>query len=350
MSPVNTMRKQSEVFLSALQEQIVAAFLERDPTLVPKRDSWTRPQGGGGASCVLVGPGQDTAIEKAGVNTSTIHSVLTPTAAKQMGATHPSIPQSPQSDLPLYTTGISIVVHARNPHAPSVHMHLRYVEVIEPPQTDRTAADGADEKVLAWWFGGSIDLTPTYIYEEDARHFHTTLKGVCDAHGGSALYRPLKNWCDEFFYIRHRQEARGIGGIFFRDLSDSKHARLDTDDAVAALRPKTQEAIFAFVKDLGHAFLPSYLPILERRKGMPADRRAARWQSLRRGRYVEFYLTEAGTQYGLSTPGVRVESVLMGMPEMARWEYTSEMGTEVGTEEERTVQVLRTPRDWVHIP
>ncbi|PCH38110.1 Coproporphyrinogen oxidase [Wolfiporia cocos MD-104 SS10] len=354
-TPTHSMRERAEQYFTALQQNIVVALQKLDPEAPPpRRDEWSRPQGGGGTTCVFAGltlsPSENGSIfEKAGISTSVVHSVLSPAAARHMGVTHPSIPKDPSIGLPMYTTGISVVVHARNPHAPSIHMHYRYVEVLSASQIESPEHGHADEKtVLAWWFGGGTDLTPTYLYEEDAHHFHKTLKSVCDAHGGTTLYPACKQWCDEFFYIPHRQEHRGVGGIFFRGLSDATHARLDADPALSHSRPRTQDTVFAFIQALADGFLPSYLPILERRMRMQSDVRALRWQGLRRGRYVEFNLVcEPGTKFGLSTPGVRVESVLMTIPETARWEYMSEMGSDEGSEEGKTIQVLKHPREWV---
>ena len=171
-------------------------------------------------------------------------------------------------------------------------------------------------------------MTPSYLYEEDAKHFHGTLKEACDAYG-SVIFPVFKKWCDEYFYIPHRNEGRGLGGIFFDDLSTEQHKRFGDDTEP---RPRTPEEIFAFIKRLGNAFVPSYIPILERRKDTPSDDRARRWQLLRRGRYVEFNLIyDRGTKFGLNTPGARVESILMSLPETARWEYDHQVRPYIST-------------------
>ncbi|KAL6305407.1 Coproporphyrinogen oxidase [Sparassis latifolia] len=349
--PPKAIRQQVEDYFSDLQQQIVAAFEKLDPHAPPfKRDSWTRPQGGRGLSCVFATPpnssdisAKETVLEKAGVNISVIHSVLSPAAAKQMGVTHPAIPQDPHLTLPLYTTGISLIVHPRNPHAPSVHCHYRYVELTEPL---REGQDAGSAKVVAWWFGGGSDLTPNYLYGTDAQGFHQILKAACALHGPT-LYPTFKKWCDEYFYIKHRKEGRGIGGVFFRDLSDENHPRLDVEGSLPVRRPRTQDEIFSFVQRLCGAFIEAYYPILERRMNMPSDARSRRWQLLRRGRYVEFNLVcDDGTRFGLATPQARIESVLMALPENARWEYMSELGNEEGTEEAKLVDVLKHPREW----
>jgi coproporphyrinogen III oxidase len=198
---------------------------------------------------------------------------------------------------------------------------------------------------LAWWFGGGSDLTPSYLYEEDAIHFHSTLKTACDKHGPQ-LYPTFKKWCDEYFFIPHRGESRGIGGLFFDDLNSGPHLRLPSSESDVQ-RPKTPAEIFAFFRDLGNAFIPSYIPILQIRYSMPSTSHERRWQLVRRGRYVEFNLVyDRGTKFGLNTPGARIESILMSLPETARWEYMSELGAE-GTEEGKLVAVLKEPKAWV---
>ncbi|CDO77681.1 hypothetical protein BN946_scf184969.g32 [Trametes cinnabarina] len=347
------MRRRFEEWIARLQEEIVATFERHDPTAPTfRRDSWVRPQGGRGLSCVFsVSPNDailrngDIVLEKGGVNTSILQGIMTPAAMKQTRADHPSIPADLET-APFYASGISIVIHPRNPHAPSIHMNYRYFEIIEPPKADSEANSGeAQEKVLAWWFGGGADLTPSYLYQDDAKHFHGTIKAVCDDHG-SALYPVFKKWCDERFFIPHRDETRGIGGFFFDDLCEAPHGRFSGH--AADHRPKTAEDIFAFVQACGNAFLDSYLPILERRGRAPSSEHERRWQLIRRGRYVEFNLVvDRGTRFGLLTPGARVESILMTMPETARWEYMSELGTDPETPEGRLVEVLRNPREWV---
>ncbi|KAF9805247.1 hypothetical protein IEO21_09116 [Rhodonia placenta] len=203
-----------------------------------------------------------------------------------MRADHGSM-ASLEGSLPFFAAGISLVIHPRNPHAPTVHTNYRYFEVTEPA----------------------------------AQHFHTTLRDACAPHG-SAIYPTFKKWCDEYFFIPHRNEARGIGGIFFDDLCDEQHKRFGDLDAQ---RPRTPDAIFTLLRSLGDAFL------------------------LRRGRYVEFNLVyDRGTRFGMLTPGARIESVLMSLPETARWEYMSDLGGDgEGSEEGKIIEVLRKPRDWV---
>ncbi|KJA27955.1 hypothetical protein HYPSUDRAFT_34210 [Hypholoma sublateritium FD-334 SS-4] len=353
MSPRVPMRQQVEEYLNVLQDEIVGAFEKLDPTApLFKRDSWVRTQGGVGKSCVFaappavegLSPPPVTVLEKAGVNISVVHGTLPPPAIKQMRADHMSMPLPDRPEgLPFFAAGLSLVVHPRNPHAPTVHANYRYFEIIEPATRD-TDPD-APPTVLAWWFGGGSDLTPSYLYEEDAVHFHGTLQTACARHGAQ-LHPAFKKWCDEYFYIPHRGESRGIGGLFFDDLNEGPHLRLPSPTS-EVVRPTTPDEIFAFVKDLGNSFIPSYLPILEIRHATPYTEQQRRWQLIRRGRYVEFNLVyDRGTKFGLMTPGARIESILMSLPETARWEYMTDMGAE-GTEEGRLMTVLRAPRAWV---
>ncbi|KAF9235643.1 Coproporphyrinogen III oxidase [Melanogaster broomeanus] len=314
------MRQKMEKFIDDLQVEIVTAFEQLDPNAPKfKRDSWVREQGGRGLSCVFActpGPEESTSpletkLEKAGINVSVVHGMLPPAAIKEMRADHSSIPYDGQTSLPFFAAGISL------------------------------PAEGEDTgNIVAWWFGGGSDLTPSYLHDEDAIHFHTTLKDACH---NEELYFAFKKWCDEYFYIPHRQETRGIGGVFFDDLSSEKHARI-SDDVV---RPRTPDEIFGFVSGLGKAFIPSYIPLLQRKRHYIPTEHNRRWQLLRRGRYVEFNLVyDRGTKFGLKTPSARIESILMSLPETARWEYMSELGTEEGSEEERLLKVLKKPQDW----
>ncbi|KAG9308526.1 Coproporphyrinogen III oxidase [Chiua virens] len=340
-----TMRKRVEIFIDGLQNDIVTALEQLDPNAPKfKRDAWTRAAGGGrGLSCVFACTpevGQTTStlqtkLEKAGVNVSVVHGMLPPAAIKEMRADHSTIPYDGKTSLPFFAAGISLVIHPRSPFDPTVHANYRYFEITEQ------AGEGEQTgRVVAWWFGGGSDLTPSYLDEEDAKHFHTTLKGACQ---NDELYSVYKKWCDEYFFIPHRQETRGVGGLFFDDLSDEKHARIPDD----VERPRQPEEIFEFISRLGTAFIPSYIPLLQKKRDIPTDHHR-RWQLLRRGRYVEFNLVyDRGTKFGLKTPSARIESILMSLPETARWEYMSELGTLAGSEEERMISVLKNPRNWV---
>ncbi|KAG6918166.1 hypothetical protein DXG01_016151 [Tephrocybe rancida] len=347
------MRSQVEEYIVCLQDQIVSALETLDPSSPQfKRDSWVRTEGGRGQSCIFACKSDDPSVvhdsilEKAGVNISIVHGTLPPAAIKQMRADHTSMPLPDRPDgLPFFAAGISLVIHPRNPHAPTVHANYRYFEITEPAEKDQVVPE--KPTVLVWWFGGGCDLTPSYLYEEDGVHFHSTLKKACDKHGWE-LYPNFKKWCDEYFYIPHRNETRGIGGIFFDDLNEGPHARLPSRNSTdTAPRPTSPAEIFSFIQDLGNAFVPSYLPILQTRSALPFTPSERRWQLLRRGRYVEFNLVyDRGTKFGLMTPGARIESILMSLPETARWEYMSELGGEEGTEEAKLLAVLNTPRDW----
>ena len=299
---MSEMRERVPQLMRSVQDEICRAIEEVDGTAF-REDTWDRPGGGGGRSRVIQ---EGRVFEKAGVNVSVVHGTLSPQAAAQMGG------GTDVEDLSFFATGVSLVLHPHNPFAPTVHANFRYFE------------RGQGE---AWWFGGGADLTPSYLFEEDARHFHATLKAACDRHD-EAYYPRFKKWCDEYFHIPHRKECRGIGGIFF-----------DNFDALGL------EGSFEFVRDCAGAFVPAYRPIVERRRDTPFDERHKQWQQLRRGRYVEFNLVwDRGTKFGLTTDG-RIESILMSLPLTARWQYDHHPEQE--SEEARLLAVLRDPVGWV---
>ncbi len=305
---MNEMRAKMEKLVRETQDQICEAIARVDGNSF-REDAWEREGGGGGRSRVL----QDgNVFEKAGVNVSVVYGKLSPEAAKSMGGgTH----LTDEVDLSFYATGVSLVIHPNNPMAPTAHANYRLF----------VRGDGS--KPGSWWFGGGADLTPSYLFDEDASHFHRVHKDACDRHDPT-YYPRFKKWCDEYFLIAHRGETRGVGGIFF----DNQH-------------DKPAEDIFAFVADCAGAFVPAYVPLVERRKDMPFNDDHKRWQQLRRGRYVEFNLVyDRGTIFGLRTGG-RIESILMSLPLTARWEY--DQHPESGSEEDRLTQVLRQPREWV---
>ena len=301
------MRERMAAFVHGAQDDICAALLEVETGASFREDVWQRAEGGGGRSRVL----QDgTHFEKAGVGVSVVMGELSEEAAARMGGGEELEARD------FFATGVSLVFHPRNPMAPTVHANFRYFE------------RGGGEEPGSWWFGGGADLTPSYLFEEDAVHFHETFKRACDAHG-EELYPRFKRWCDEYFYIPHRQEARGVGGIFFDNVSMQGDA----------------QAAFAFVRECCEAFIPAYFPIFARRKEVPFTPEHTQWQQLRRGRYVEFNLVhDRGTKFGLHTNG-RIESILMSLPLTARWQY--EHHPETGSPEEQLLRVLKTPRDWV---
>ncbi|KAG0198136.1 Coproporphyrinogen-III oxidase [Mortierella sp. GBA30] len=308
------MRLRMEEFVKRIQVEITSELEKVDGEAKFKIDRWTRAEGGDGVSMVL----QDGKVfEKAGVGVSVVYGMLPPAAIAQMRAQHPNIGDS-KEEMPFFATGISCVIHPHNPNAPTVHFNYRYFEL-------GTKDDGGEP--MSWWFGGGCDLTPTILYEEDAVHFHKVIKEACDQHD-PRYYKDFKKWCDDYFYIAHRGERRGIGGIFFDDLDD-----------------KSADELFAFVQSCGKVFVKQYVPIMEKRKNLPFTEEDKHWQQLRRGRYVEFNLVyDRGTKFGLLTPGARIESILMTMPLTARWEYMHEPDLKAHG---KLMEVLRAPKDWV---
>jgi coproporphyrinogen III oxidase len=296
------MREQMERMVRDAQATICAALEPLEPGRF-QEDAWRHPEGGGGVSRVL----QDgSRFEKAGVNVAGVSGTLHEEALAAMVPKQDLVPRPHR----FAAVGLSVVIHPRSPWVPTVHCNYRYFEL----------DDGR------WWFGGGTDLTPAYLVAEDAHHFHATLRAACDRHDPT-FYPRFKKWCDEYFFLPHRGEARGVGGIFFDNLRD-----------------RDREALFAFVADCAAAFVPAYLPIVERRMATPWGDDERRWQGLRRGRYVEFNLMyDRGTRFGLRTGG-RVESILMSLPLEARWEYAHE--PPAGSREATTLEVLRHPRDW----
>jgi coproporphyrinogen III oxidase len=284
-----------------LQDKICAALEQTDGKARFEEDAWQREAGGGGRSRVIQ---HGQVFEKGGVNFSAVQGPTPPVILKAFNL--------PEADF--YATGVSIVLHPNSPHVPIIHMNVRYFEM-----TNGT-----------WWFGGGIDLSPAYVTEADARFFHAGLKATCDKH--SADYYPeFKNWADEYFYIPHRKETRGIGGIFFDRLESSKG--------------KSKEELFRFVQDVGETFVPLYTQLVARNMDRPFTDTQKQWQLLRRGRYVEFNLVyDKGTKFGLDTDG-RTESILMSLPEMASWVYNHK--TIAGSPEEQTLKLLKKGMDWV---
>lgn len=310
------MRERMEALIRLKQQQITAGIAALD-TVNFHTDSWERgDEGGGGQSMVLK---HGTTFEKGGVNISVVHGTLPAAAVTRMKVNHANLASnSPDGSVGFFACGLSLVIHPHNPHTPTVHANYRYFETMDK---------GAD-KPLAWWFGGGCDLTPSYLYEEDARHFHKQHKDALDKHNPE-LYPAWKKWCDEYFYIKHRQETRGIGGIFFDDY-DSKPAG----------------EILRIIESCFDAFLPAYVPIVEKRKDLEYTPEQKQWQQIRRGRYVEFNLVyDRGTQFGLQTPGSRVESILMSLPATASWEYDHH--PEPGSAEAKLLQATTSPVDWV---
>lgn len=278
-----------------LQDRICKGLEELDGSGRFREDLWQREGGGGGRTRVLVEGG---VFEKAGVNFSDVFGHFTEDFARQI----------PGEGREFTATGISLVLHPRNPLVPTVHANFRFLT-----------------KGSKQWFGGGADLTPYYPFREDVIHFHQVWKRVCDAHPAPVDHGRFKKWCDEYFYLAHRSEARGVGGIFFDYLEGDL------------------EALFAFVRDAGDAFLEAYRPIVQRRKDLPYTERERHWQEFRRGRYAEFNLIyDRGTLFGLKTGG-RTESILMSLPPVVRWLY--DYRPEPGSREAELYDFLK-PRDW----
>jgi coproporphyrinogen III oxidase len=324
--PANS-RDRVKNFVQTLQDQICDALEALDGEASFCEDSWDRPGGGVGRSRVIR---EGRIFEQGGVNFSEVWGDTLP----------PSIlAQRPEAaGHGFFATGTSMVLHPRNPYVPTVHLNYRYFEAGP-----------------VWWFGGGADLTPYYGFVEDAVHFHKTHKAACDAHNPN-YYPAYKLWCDEYFHIRHRQENRGIGGIFF-DYQDNR-GRLyngpDQDGPASKLSRELGsithgwEDLFALVQSCGNAFLPAYVPIVEARQPIAYGDRERNFQLYRRGRYVEFNLVyDRGTVFGLQTNG-RTESILMSMPPLARWEYGFE--PEPDSREAQLVHTFLKPQDWVNWP
>ncbi len=268
------------------------------------RDDWQRPGGGGGVSRVLEEGGF---FERAGVGFSHVFGPGLPASAS---AARPEL-----SGRSFEALGVSLVLHPRNPHCPAVHMNVRFFIA---------SKEGAEP---VWWFGGGMDLTPYYPFEDDVRHFHASCKAALQPFGDD-LHARLKAWCDRYFFLKHRNEARGVGGIFYDDLNAGGF-----------------EASFALTRSVGDAFLGAYMPIIERRRDLPFGERERDFQAYRRGRYVEFNLVwDRGTLFGLQSGG-RTESILMSLPPVVKWRY--DWAPEAGSAEARLYEEFLTPRDWV---
>ncbi len=300
MTPLNVGAVRS--YLTGLQERIVARLEAVDGGAF-LRDAWERPEGGGGISRLI----EDArVIERGGVNFSDVHGAALPASAS---AGRPELAGRAWEAM-----GVSLVVHPRNPYAPTVHMNVRMFVATR---------EGAEP---VWWFGGGMDLTPIYGFDEDAIAFHRACRDAL-APFGADLHPRWKRACDDYFYLKHRREPRGVGGIFFDDLADGGFDRS-----------------FAILRAVGDAFAGAYAPILERRHGHPYGEREREFQSYRRGRYVEFNLVwDRGTAFGLQSNG-RTEAILMSMPPHASWRY--DWHPEPGTPEARLYERFLVPRDW----
>ena len=290
-------------FLLDLQERICAALAAEDGEPF-REDSWDRVGGGGGRSRVLEG---GNVFEKAGVNFSHVFGEGLPPSAT---AQRPEL-----AGRSFQAMGVSLVIHPRNPYVPTSHANVRFF-VAEKPDAEPV-----------WWFGGGFDLTPYYGQREDAHHWHATAKAACEPFGKD-VYARFKQWCDDYFYLKHRDEPRGIGGLFFDDLNEWGFERS-----------------FAFMRSVGDHYVPAYLPIVQRRREVPYGDREREFQLYRRGRYVEFNLVyDRGTIFGLQTGG-RTESILMSLPPLVTWRY--DWHPEPGSAEAELYEVFLQPRDWL---
>ncbi|CBZ50128.1 putative coproporphyrinogen oxidase [Neospora caninum Liverpool] len=300
-----------------------------------REDTWTRgPSGGGGWSRVI----QDSnVLEKGGVNVSVVYGTLPPEAASRMTSQGHVLPPANGEGRKFYAAGLSMVIHPRNPMAPTVHLNYRMFQIFQSSPSENTNGHGGEAPTagepLLWWFGGGTDLSPAYVFEEDCVFFHEKLREQCDR-CDPKYYARFKRWCDAYFRNHHRNEGRGIGGIFFDDLNEKMMV--------------SPEKFFAFAEDGLQTFIAAYIPLLVKRKDQPFTEREKIWQQIRRGRYVEFNLVhDRGTKFGFQVPGSRIESILISLPLTARWEYQFEV--EKGSKEEESLQAFVEPRDWLPI-
>lgn len=283
-----------------LQDSICNALEEADGKATFHQDLWERPGGGGGRTRIIQ---EGNVIEKGGVNFSAVEGQLPSNIQQALGV---------EGDQ-FYATGVSIVIHPNSPMVPIIHMNTRYFEI------------GED----TWWFGGGIDLTPHYIDQQQAKWFHEQLKNVCDQFS-SDYYPKHKDWADQYFFNKHRDETRGVGGIFFD--------RMNGDN---------KDQIFEYVREVGKAFAPIYTHFMHENRDLPFGENEEAWQMMRRGRYVEFNLVyDKGTKFGLDTSG-RIESILMSLPKRAGWEYNHQPAE--GSKEKETLDLLKKGIDWINI-
>lgn len=300
------MKNKFYAYIQTLQDKITAELERVDGQATFRQDLWERPEGGGGRTRVIE---NGAVFEKGGVNISAVHG---------------SLPQAMQTyfkvgNVDFFACGLSLVIHPKNPMVPTVHANWRYFEMYDK-----------EGNTVDQWFGGGQDLTPYYLFEEDARHFHQTCKSACDKHHPD-FYSKFKKQCDAYFWNAHRNEARGLGGLFFDYCKASEDFALDN--------------WYDFVTEVGNSFLEAYVPIVEKRKNLEYTPENRNWQEIRRGRYVEFNLVhDKGTLFGLKTNG-RIESILMSLPPHVQWVYDHH--PEAGSEEEKLINILENPIDWI---
>jgi len=300
------MKDQFYKYIETLQDAITTTIEELDGVAKFKEDIWKRDEGGGGKTRVIE---NGAVFEKGGVNVSAVYGKLPEALRKQF--------KVDEGDF--FACGLSLVLHPKNPFVPTVHANWRYFEMYNP-----------QGEIVTQWFGGGQDLTPYYLFNEDAIHFHTVCKKVCDNYQ-EKFYPIFKKNCDDYFWNTHRNEARGIGGLFFDYLKETDMF--------------TMQDRFDFVTAVGNSFLESYVPIVEKRKNMSYEKSHKDWQEIRRGRYVEFNLVhDRGTLFGLKTNG-RIESILMSLPPSVQWKYN--YSPEEDSEEQKLIEVLTNPKEWV---
>ncbi len=293
-------------YIQKLQDTITSKLEQIDGVATFKEDIWERPEGGGGRTRIIE---NGAVFEKGGVNISGVHGELPKSMQTYFGV----------EDANFFACGLSLVLHPKNPMVPTVHANWRYFEMYNK-----------EGKLVDQWFGGGQDLTPYYLFDDDASHFHAICKRSCDKHNPE-FYTKYKKRCDEYFWNTHRNEARGVGGLFF--------------DYCKATETISMQDWYNFVTEVGSSFLEAYVPMVEKRKELPYTQEQRNWQEIRRGRYVEFNLVhDKGTLFGLKTNG-RIESILMSLPPHVQWVY--DHNPEKGSEEERLLQVLQAPKDWV---
>jgi coproporphyrinogen III oxidase len=308
-TPMQPLKDRARDFVANLQDHICSELEKLDGKAAFREDDWTRDGGGGGRTRVME---NGALFEKAGVNFSEVFGDFDEPFAQRL----------PLGDgTRFFATGVSLVLHPANPFVPTVHANFRYLE-----------------RGSGRWFGGGTDLTPYYPYLDDAVHFHRTLKAACDDFDPD-FYPRFKKWCDEYFFLKHRNESRGVGGLFFDYLTGA-----DAGNTTGSADENDIESVFSFVKRIGESFLPAYVPIAERRRRESFTEREREYQLIRRGRYVEFNLVyDRGTHFGLQTNG-RTESILMSLPPLVKWVY--DYRPEPGTREAEAREFFK-PRDWL---
>ncbi|PBQ31305.1 oxygen-dependent coproporphyrinogen oxidase [Sphingobacteriaceae bacterium] len=302
-------RDEISAWLKNLQDSICIALEKADGKAQFEEENWSRPEGGGGRTRIMR---EGNVIEKGGVLFSAVEGDAPDFLFKEKEHSVSGTQDSKEKPK-FFATGVSIVIHPQNPMVPIIHMNIRYFEMTNGVR----------------WLGGGIDLTPHYVVEEDAKFFHIALKTVCDKHN-KTYYTQFKKWADDYFYIPHRKETRGIGGIFFDRLNEDASMNFEKN--------------LAFWKAVGETFAPTYTELIARNKNKKFSEKNKQWQLLRRGRYVEFNLVyDKGTKFGLETNG-RVESILMSLPKLASWEY--DFKTDENSEEGKTLSLLKKDLNW----